>query len=127
MAWAQDLRICLKANDPAYFKNFKRLKTHLDSQNKELVFAMNAGMCQQNHEPLGLYIENELLKNGTNYQKTGYGNFYMQPNGIFYIDTKNKAHVSVTKNIDLTNIRLATQSGPMLVINGKINAKFNQF
>ena len=108
-----------------YFTNFKSLKNYLSSQDKRLTFAMNGGMYLRDLSPQGLYIENgNILKNIDTTQEA-YGNFYMQPNGIFYITKNKKAHVVATKDFHLEkNINFATQSGPMLLINGKIHHKF---
>ena len=108
-----------------YFTNFKSLKNYLSSINKRLTFAMNGGMYLRDLSPQGLYIENgNILKNIDTTQEA-YGNFYMQPNGIFYITKNKKAHIVATKDFHFEkNINFATQSGPMLLINGKIHHKF---
>lgn len=57
--------------------------------------------------------------------KNGYGNFYLQPNGIFFIDNKNQAKICITPNFRKdSSIMYATQSGPMLIINDTIHPKF---
>ena len=50
-----------------------------------------------------------------------------QPNGIFYLDQRGNAGVVTTERWRKLAIdaRLATQSGPMLVVDGAINAKFD--
>ena len=49
----------------------------------------------------------------------------MQPNGIFYIKKDKTAGVCATQEFSkLKNIAYATQSGPMLVHNGKMNSHF---
>lgn len=109
------------------FKNFQNLKTELHKDHKELVFAMNGGMYNKDLSPQGLYIENGVVKSEIDTLKKGYGNFYLQPNGIFYITKDNKPVILPTNNIKkLDHIAYATQSGPMLLINGKIHSKFNQ-
>ena len=107
------------------YSNFKTLQTYLSSQNKHLKFAMNGGMYLRNLSPQGLYIENGKRIKGIDRAQDSYGNFYMQPNGIFYITKEKKAHVISTKEFkDSDTINYATQSGPMLVIDGKIHHKF---
>ncbi len=51
-------------------------------------------------------------------------NFYIKPNGVFYILTDGTAQVIPTGIIP-KDIKYATQSGPMLTINGEINPKFD--
>lgn len=53
--------------------------------------------------------------------------FYLKPNGVFYITTDDVA--LVCKSTDFANngnIKYATQSGPMLVIDGQIHPAFKE-
>ena len=122
----QNLKFYWKNKDGQPYKSFKSLKHILEKSGQKLVFAMNGGMYTKSHTPLGLYIENGKIKKQLNQVKNAYGNFYMQPNGIFYLTTDKTPVICTTDNFKLTdNIEYATQSGPMLVINGNIHAKFN--
>ncbi len=116
----------LKNEKQENFKNAKNLKTWLKSHNKELLFATNGGMYKKDHSPQGLYIENKIIKaviDTTN----GNGNFYLKPNGVFYITSDKIPNIIATQNFVYNkNIECATQSGPMLLIDGKIHAAFNQ-
>ena len=47
-----------------------------------LVFAMNAGMYEEDRSPVGLYVEGGKALRPVN-QRSGSGNFYLKPNGIF--------------------------------------------
>ena len=53
---------------------------------KELVFAMNGGMYLPNLSPQGLYIENGKVIKQLDKTQEAYGNFYLQPNGVFLIE-----------------------------------------
>ena len=110
-----------------HYKSLARLKTALEKEGKELIFAMNGGMYMMNGDPLGLYIEDgNKLKNINPFQKA-YGNFYMQPNGVFYINDSKEAFVCTSKEfVENKNIKYATQSGPMLLIDGKMHPKFKE-
>lgn len=108
------------------FKSIGALKQWLESSNRTLVFAMNGGMYKENNTPLGLYIENgkQLAPINT---ANAEGNFYLKPNGVFYLTTDNKAFIKRTEDYHSNNsVRYATQSGPMLVIDGKIHAAFKK-
>jgi uncharacterized protein YigE (DUF2233 family) len=60
-------------------------------------------------------------------KRSGTGNFYLKPNGVFYIDSENDPVICATeKFIDNGKIKFATQSGPMLVIDGAIHPVFEQ-
>ena len=109
------------------FYQFAPLNDWLKSQHKTLVFAMNAGMYDDNFAPIGLtVIDGKEIKSLN--QKDGQGNFHLMPNGVFWGD-KNSFYIDTTPNFankmaDITP-QLATQSGPMLVIDGNIHPKFD--
>lgn len=106
------------------YKNAKQLKIALSKQGKELLFAMNGGMYEKGGRPKGLYIENGKEISPLDRTEKGYGNFYLQPNGIFYLDN-NKGYICTTTDFkENTEILYATQSGPMLLIDGAVHAKF---
>ena len=72
-------------------------------------------------------IENGKQIRKLNTRETAYGNFYMQPNGVFYLTANNRAAVVKTNDFVLTdNVKYATQSGPMLVIDGELHANFKK-
>ncbi len=107
---------------------FSSLKKILEKQ-REVVVLMNAGIYASNDTPAGLHVEKgEVLKSLN--RRRGKGNFHLQPNGVFLIDKDNNAHIVTTGAYQQRyagreqSLRLATQSGPMLLIHGKINAKF---
>lgn len=110
-----------------YFKNHKNLKDWLAKKELKLVFAMNGGMYSKNLSPQGLYIENEVQKKPIDQKFEGYGNFYLKPNGVFFITKDGKPTVTVTESFkNYNDVKYATQSGPMLLIDGKIHLKFNK-
>lgn len=122
-----ELKFYWKDKNGNNYKNFQNLKSDLERQNKKLIFAMNAGMFQVDLKPLGLFIENGIQKHRLNKVQNAYGNFYLQPNGVFYLTKENKAVVCPTKNFQINNsINYATQSGPMLLIDGKIHSKLTK-
>jgi uncharacterized protein YigE (DUF2233 family) len=105
--------------------SIKNLKGALAVKGQKMIFATNGGMYQKDQSPQGLFIEKGVLKHKTNLVKKAFGNFYMQPNGVFLIDTNLVASVCVTDSVrDLSAIGYATQSGPMLIIDGKLHPKF---
>lgn len=123
----QDLRFFWKDAAGNNYSNFEQLQLDLQKQNKELVFAMNGGMYNRDLSPQGLYIEEGKTYAKLDSKKEGYGNFYLQPNGIFYLTKEKKGVVCTTQNfIASTSIECATQSGPMLVIAGAIHPKFRE-
>lgn len=120
----QDLKFYWKNDNGENFKSFESLNDCLNSKSNILVFAMNGGMYKKDLSPQGLFIENKIVKSKIDTLQNGYGNFYMQPNGIFYITDSNQGIVCNTENFNEKNVKYATQSGPLLLIDGKIHSKF---
>lgn len=85
----------------------------------------NGGMYRDDHGPVGLFIANGEERHAINLQD-GDGNFQLKPNGVFWIDTAGRAHVTVSEaySAGRTTVRLATQSGPMLLVDGAVHPEF---
>ena len=108
------------------FKSIKNLKTWLENKNQKLVFATNGGMYQKDGTPQGLFIENFIEKKELDTVE-GNGNFYLKPNGVFYITNDKKGVICKTENFKVDKkIKYATQSGPMLVIDNNIHKAFKE-
>ncbi|WP_284464570.1 phosphodiester glycosidase family protein [Chryseobacterium sp.] len=122
----QNLKFYWKNDKNEILKRIDHLKNQVESKNEKLVFAMNGGMFEPDQSPKGLYIEDfKILKSIDTLQ--GSGNFYLQPNGVFYVNQNNQPEISETKKyIQNTGIKYATQSGPMLLMDGKINTIFQK-
>jgi uncharacterized protein YigE (DUF2233 family) len=122
----QDLKLYWKDDKGQPLKSIQRLKELVESKQQQLLFAMNAGMYMTDNTPLGLFIQNGKTIKPLN-KRSGTGNFYLKPNGVFYIDSENNPVICATeKFIDNGKIKFATQSGPMLVIDGAIHPVFEQ-
>lgn len=109
--------------------SIERLRAWGAAHGRELVFAANAGIYDREFKPLGLHVEDGVARRALNtVQPRGTsGNFSMQPNGVFYVDRAGNAGVMTTAQWRQRAIdaRIASQSGPMLVIDGEINATFD--
>jgi len=121
-----DIQLYWKDDEGQNLKNLGGLKQFVASQQKELLFGMNAGMFQKDLTPQGLYIQNfETLFPLDTTQ--GKGNFYLKPNGVFYIKNDRISVVCTTEDFKADDtIQWATQSGPMLLIDGVIHPAFKQ-
>ena len=88
------------------------------------VVLMNGGMFHSNGQSVGLHIEEgvELVPLNT---KKGKGNFYLLPNGVFGLSGDNIPFIEPTEKFNIKSAQLATQSGPLLVQEGKIHPAFN--
>ncbi len=113
-----------KRADGQPYGNPSALPQSLGGRSGRLLFAANAGMYHPDYRPVGLYVENgrELVRANT---KAGPGNFHMRPNGVLYVAAES-AGVLETGSFLKQKPRadFATQSGPMLVINGRLHPRF---
>ena len=119
-----DLRVFLNGADGRPYGGFAPLETALHAQGQHLAFAMNAGMFQPDLSPVGLFIEegHELHRIVTS---EGPGNFGLLPNGVFCIE-QGKLSVVESRAFAASPLpcRYASQSGPMLVIDGALHPSF---
>ena len=123
----KDIALYLKDENGEYINNFANLLAYAKRFKKRVVFAMNGGMYLEDFSPQGLFVQNGKLIKKINKKSSDYGNFYMKPNGIFYITKQNRAHILPTEKFYFSKkIRCATQSGPMLLIDGKIHHRFKK-
>lgn len=122
----QALNFYWKNEEGAKFKSIQHLKQHVEGKGLELVFATNGGMFNHDFSPKGLYVENKQIL--TQLDTTdGEGNFYLKPNGVFYITTNGQAVVCPSNRyVHGNHIKFATQSGPMLVVDGHIHSVFQK-
>lgn len=128
--WQHSLALYWKDSVGRILNNFEALKKHCAAKNEELVFATNGGMFTEDFSPLGLYKENqkEFRKLNTD---SGNGNFYLKPNGVFFFYGKGKEPGIMSTELcetykDVMYASYATQSGPMLLINGSVHPAFTK-
>ena len=122
----QQLQFYWKDEKGQIYRSLATLKQSLEAKGKKLLFATNGGMYQTDNSPLGLYIESGKVLNPLN-KKDATGNFYLKPNGVFYFTSDNKANICTTEAFkNNSKIKYATQSGPMLVIDGKLHSAFQK-
>jgi uncharacterized protein YigE (DUF2233 family) len=119
-----DLRLFL--TDPAgeVYGSFARIEAELAQAGERLVFAMNAGMYHQDRRPVGLYVQ-DGVERAPIVTRAGPGNFGLLPNGVFCIEA---GRFAVVESRDYAArrpaCRDASQSGPMLVIDGALHPRF---
>jgi len=121
---SDDIAVFLRDAQGDTLGSFERVRAVLAARNRKLTFAMNAGMYHEDRSPVGLYVEDGKQLKKLSLARGG-GNFGLRPNGVFFIDGKAAGVVETTAFAKRkTTPRFATQSGPMLVINGKIHPRF---
>lgn len=86
--------------------------------------ATNAGIFHAPDDPVGLWVERGVVLHPIE-RGRGVGNFYLRPNGVFWVDGSGP-HVADTVGFELPHgTRLATQSGPALVLEGRVHPAFD--
>lgn len=126
-----DLRFFWK--DPAgrVYGTFTALSGHLEAEGQRLAFATNGGMYGDDYAPIGLYVEEGERLAAANTTTADpdvkpIPNFYKKPNGIFYVGADGTAGVMETGAFLAAKpeVRFATQSGPLLLVDGAIHPMF---
>ena len=121
-AASENLRLFYKGADDAVIGSFGGIAALPDVN--QLDFAMNAGMYHDDRRPVGHYIEDgvEVMRVIPN---AGPGNFGLLPNGVFCInDATAQVYETLQYLEDAPVCRDASQSGPMLVIDGALHPRF---
>jgi uncharacterized protein YigE (DUF2233 family) len=122
----QNIQLFWKDDKGNILKSFKALNQFVKLKKQSLLFACNAGMYNPDYGPVGLFIQNGKVLKSLNTSNGKY-NFTWKPNGVFYITNNNTAIVCQSDEFKNDGkIKYATQSGPMLVINGKIHVGFDK-
>ncbi len=120
------LQLMWLGSDGKPLGDFNGLRRELTAQNKRIVFATNAGIFARGPKPCGLTIcaNKELVPLNV---QPGEGNFYLKPNGVFYLDDQTGPGVMEASEFARSGLkpRLATQSGPLMLRHGVIHPAFN--
>jgi uncharacterized protein YigE (DUF2233 family) len=116
----EEIRLFLYDEAGAAFGSFRAV----EAERGPLSFAMNAGMYHEDRRPVGLYIEAGREVAGI-VTREGPGNFGMLPNGVFCVE-EGRARVIESRAFAQSGVacRHASQSGPMLVIDGALHPRF---
>jgi uncharacterized protein YigE (DUF2233 family) len=119
------LQLFLKDDSGTPYKSLRHLAESLQGHSQQLLLAMNAGMFREDYSPLGLLVIDGKQLHRINLA-TGFGNFYMKPNGVFVVSPSGARIVESSTYSSLDDlVILATQSGPLLVSAGMIHPGLN--
>ena len=96
---------------------------------RRLEFATNGGIFAVGQVPLGLFVQNGRMLVPLNLRDSSAEpppNFYLKPNGVFYV-AKGQARIVDAAGYPALGMTpdLAVQSGPLLVSGGRIHPAFN--
>lgn len=120
-----EMRLYSRAAGGGYLRGFEPLQRQLGADAGRVQFAMNAGMFNEAGAPIGLYVEDGDEQKAISLTD-GPGNFHLKPNGVFWQDEDGALHIEVSEDYAraLRQPRWATQSGPMLLIDGELHPQF---
>jgi uncharacterized protein YigE (DUF2233 family) len=118
-----DIRLFLTGPDGKPYGSLGALAAALNAKGQRLAFAMNAGMFGEDRFPIGLYVENRLKLHAAD-TRSGATNFHLKPNGVFWVGDGVAGVTETSRYLaQAPSARYATQSGPMLVVEGRIHPK----
>ena len=115
------IRLFWKGPDGEPYGGLRRLAD--SPAGRQLLAATNAGMYEHDLSPVGLYVEGgrELKRANT---ANAEGNFHLKPNGIFYVGRAGAGILETGAYLKRRpEAEFATQSGPMLVIDGRLHPR----
>lgn len=102
-----------------------RWATALQDAGREPWWVMNAGMYHPSGDPVGYWVQDGVQGHGV-VRGDGDGNFFLLPNGIFAVlpDRVVVAETEAFVAREYPDVVHATQSGPMLLIDGEVHPAF---
>lgn len=121
-----DIRLFYDNDAGEPYLQFENLAAAMEDEGRTLIFAMNGGMYHEDRRPVGYLRDGTGEDSASVNTNEGPGNFHMKPNGVFWID-EGAAGVSESQAYLDSGIDpdYATQSGPMLVLDGEIHPTIN--
>ena len=122
---SEKLELFLNDDAGVAFKRFDRLEAWLKAHDRQLVFAVNAGMYHADFSPVGLFVRDGREESPLNLAN-GVGNFFLKPNGVFLVSDAGPRVIEASEypalaKRGLHNVQLATQSGPLLLRRGVLH------
>ncbi|TIO10360.1 MAG: hypothetical protein E5X89_01480 [Mesorhizobium sp.] len=119
-----DVAVFHAGADGKAFGSLEKFDTAMSGEGRPLL-AMNAGMYHEDLTPVGLLVKKGREVAPLNLAD-GEGNFFLKPNGVFLIGKDGKAAIMETNAYAAAkpDVAFATQSGPMLVIDGGVHPRF---
>jgi uncharacterized protein YigE (DUF2233 family) len=120
---AGKLKLIAAEPEETALRDFAGVMTVIPAE--QVAFAMNAGMFDEDGRPIGLAVVDGVQVHAIN-RRDGGGNFHLRPNGVFLVRRDGSAAVMTSEAFAMSpTIAFATQSGPMLVVDGAIHPKFD--
>ena len=123
-ARTETMALFLRDASGEIYGQFQRIDQALAGQGKRLAFATNAGMYHDDRAPVGHYVE-DGVEVARVVSRAGPGNFGLLPNGVFCLREGRADVIETLEYVETAPVCIhATQSGPMLVIDGALHPRF---
>lgn len=121
---ASDIGIFHRGRDGQPYGGFEPLMHDLRQEGEYLEFAMNGGMYEHDLTSVGLLVTDGVERKAID-RGYSWGNFYLKPNGVFFLQGGRAGVLETEAYVDAAiKPDFATQSGPMLVIDGELHPAF---
>jgi uncharacterized protein YigE (DUF2233 family) len=121
---ASDIRVFHRGRDGLPYGGFEALSRDLRQEGEYLEFAMNGGMYGSDLTSVGLLVTEGIKRKAID-RGHSWGNFYLKPNGVFFLQGGRAGVLETEAYVDAAiKPDFATQSGPMLVIDGALHPAF---
>jgi len=110
------------------YGSLQAVESAVAASGHRVVFAMNAGMYEPDRSPTGLFVQDGHPVAALNVQGRAQDartpNFYLAPNGVFAVTAAGPVILSTSAFVRTPprQVRLATQSGPLLLAGGVLVA-----
>ncbi|MFL5321415.1 MAG: phosphodiester glycosidase family protein [Myxococcaceae bacterium] len=104
-------------------RSMEKAIRYLERRGEKPVALTNAGIFNLDFTPAGLHLSDGVVLAPLN-EGSGDGNFFLKPNGVFLIDDEGAAIVETSEFRSRSHVKLATQSGPLLVRHGHLHPAF---
>lgn len=119
------LELFLRDETGKPFHTLPRLAAWLAARGRQLRLGMNAGMYEPDFSPVGLLVIDGKEIAPLNLRE-GRGNFYLKPNGVFLLGAAGAQIVEASAYPSVAaGVRLATQSGPLLLQQGRVHPQLD--
>ncbi len=117
--------------DGRLLQTIDALSHELHSRGRRLLLAMNGGMYEPDHSPVGLAVSFGQQRHELNTEDAD-GNFYLKPNGVFAVLARDDELLPMVVDATLYEDRVqgwevqhATQSGPLLLQGGRLHPRLD--
>jgi uncharacterized protein YigE (DUF2233 family) len=110
----EQVRVVWKDGEGRQLRTFPEVVAFLESRGEKVAMLMNGGIFEPGGVPSGLLVQDGKELCPVN-RRRGRGNFYLQPNGVFYVGGSGAGVVRTDEWPVAGEVRCAVQSGPLLM------------